>query len=318
MGVLAGPAAAKVTREILPNPEPSNLINISPIRIERTVNPGVPETEHVKLYNDSSDRVNLTLTVVDLGPPEDETTLAQPLDAGAYEFGAGEWLSPEITDTVLKPFEKLEFDVKIVAPGDAPVGSSFAGLDFEFESQKPVETSQSHVAVKLHSLLQILLTVPGPVKNDLELLSAKTRDAFHMGGTSFVTYGLRYENDGTVNDHVNGDITITSLFGNKVEKIPLHERILLRGAKGSDRKVWSDLPRFGLFRSTLHIKGDDGKVITKDLGRVYVLPPWWLIVLIIALIVVPPVYLWWRRRREWMLYMEDEEWDADGDEHAAY
>ena len=37
--------------------------------------------------------------------------------------------------------------------------------------------------------------------------------SFKFGGSSFVTYGLRYRNDGTVTEHVNGSITITSLFG---------------------------------------------------------------------------------------------------------
>jgi hypothetical protein len=320
--VFAVPANAAIKREVLSNAEPTNLVNITPVRIERDVNPGEHATERVTVFNDSSHPVALDANVIDLGPPKDETLLAEPLLTGTAEFGAKDWVTSEVDTTTLLPFEKISFDIVIEPPADAPVGSSYAGVEFLVDNpeSKPASGEAPQVGLKISSVLQVLLTVPGPVTRKLTLLDAKTRDAFHIGDTSFVTYGVRYRNDGTVNDHVKGAITVTSLFGNEVEKIDMRERILIRGAKGRDRKVWSDPPSFGIFTAKLTLQGDDGKVITKDLGRVYLLPPWWLIALIVAVLVLPPVYLWWRRRREWLLYMEDEEWDADGDEHehAAY
>jgi hypothetical protein len=207
--------------------------------------------------------------------------------------------------------------VVIAPPADAPVGSSYAGIQFVI-GDSATSVGDASVGIKISSVLQILLTVPGPVEQKLTLLEAETRDAFHLGSSSFVTYGVRYRNDGTVSDHVHGKITIKSLFGNTVKTIDLRERTLIRGAMGSDRKVWADPPAFGLFTSTLDIEGDDGKVLHRDLGRVIILPPWWVLALIVAALVLPPVYLWWRRRREWLLYMDDEDWDVDGEEHTAY
>jgi hypothetical protein len=313
----AVPSDAAVTREQLSNAEPTNLVNISPIRIDRDVSPGDHLVEPVTIFNDDPDPASIKINVIDLGPPKDETLLTEPIFEGSAEFGAKDWITPDVTSLDLKPFEKVKFDVVIEPPADAPVGSSYAGLQFVIADTQ-AKVDKSAVGIKISSVMQILLTVPGAVTQKLTLLDAQTRDAFHVGSTSFVTYGARYKNDGTVSDHVKGKVVVTSIFGNKAEELPIKERTLIRGATGSSRLVWSDPPAFGIFTSKLELQGDDGKVITKDLGRVILLPPWWLIALIVALIVIPPVYLWWRRRREWMLYMEDEEWDADGDEHAAY
>jgi hypothetical protein len=308
---------AAVKREQLSNAQPTNLVNISPIRIDRNVSPGDHLVEPVTIFNDDPDPASIKIKVIDLGPPHDETLLTEPIFKGTAEFGAKDWVTPELTDIELKPFEKVTFDVTIEPPADAPVGSSYAGLQI-IVADSSKDKAKSAVAVQISSVMQILLTVPGAVQQKLTLLDAQTRDAFHMGSSSFVTYGARYKNDGTVSDHVKGKVIITSIFGNKADELPIKERTLIRGATGSSRLVWSDPPAFGIFTSKLQLQGDDGKVITKDLGRVILLPPWWLIALIVVLLVAPPVYLWWRRRREWLLYMEDDEWDADGDEHAAY
>lgn len=312
-------ASAAIEREILTNAEPTNLVNISPIRLENDVQPGVRTTERITIFNDSSSVVTVKAKVVDLGPPKDETILAEPVLDG-YKFGAKDWVTSELDETTLQPFEKIRFDVVIDPPVDAPVGSSYAGVEFQFEGKGTADAGNGgKVALRFTTMLQVLLTVPGPVEHDLKLLRADARDMFHFGSTAFVTYGLLYENAGTVSEHVNGEIQITSLFGNKVKKIDLGERALIRGARGTDRAVWTDPPMFGIFTATATIRGDDGKESSKEIGRVVLLPPWWVIALVVASLVLPPVYLWWKRRQEWKLYLEDEEEELeDSDEYATY
>lgn len=316
---LPSSVSAEVTREILTNAEPTNLVNITPIQVEREIEPGTRAIEQVSVYNDSDQQVRVRTAVVDLGVPEDPTLLAVPVRDGA-QFGASEWVTVEISDTVLQPFEKITFDVIVDVPADAPVGSSYAGVEFDItgtiDGSNAAPSGESQVGLRIVSVLQLLLTVPGPVERDLRLLEAKTRDAFRLGGTSFVSYGVRYRNEGTVNDHVKGRVRITSLFGNEVETLELRELTIIRGAERTDRVVWADPPRFGIFSATVEVTGDDGRKIVRDLGHVFLLPPWWLVALIVAALVLPFVYLWWRRRREWLQYLEDEDWDED--EHLAY
>ncbi|MCW2927965.1 MAG: hypothetical protein JWM86_1933 [Thermoleophilia bacterium] len=315
LAIPAASHAAAVQREILDNPSPTNLVSITPIRIEADVEPGRPSVERVTIFNDSDSEVKLVTSIVDLGPPTDPTLLAEPVLDG-YEFGASDWITTDIGNTTLQPFERIKFDVQIVPPLDAPVGASYAGVNFQFEGTRKEGTST--VALKFATMLQVLLQVPGAEVRDLKLTEAAARDMFHFGGTSFVTYGVRYRNDGNVSDHVDGDVVITSLFGNQVKKIDLGERALIRGATGSDRAVWSDPPMFGIFSAEAQIKGDDGKIQSKSMGRVVLLPPWWILALLAATLLLPPVYLWWKRRQEWKLYLEEEEEFDEGDEYASF
>lgn len=312
MLVVPAGAGAEVRREILTNAEPTNLVNIIPIRIEEDVQPGQRTTAEVSIFNDSDKTVQMTAQVVDLGPPDDPTTLGQPLEAGSFEFGAAAWISPEVRKATLAPFEKIVFALVIEPPADAPVGSSYGGVEFEFVGGEG-EAGEGQVAVRITSLLQVLLDVPGEVERKLTLLEAKTRDSFHVGDTSFVSYGLRYRNDGTVTDHVEAKVVVKSIFGNTAATIDLGERLLIRGATGADRAVWSDVPPFGIFSATAEVKGDDGEVHRRNMGRVVILPPWWVLALLAAAIILPPIWVWWRRRQEWLLYMDDEYWDEEED-----
>lgn len=310
------PASAEVEREILTNAEPTNLVNITPVRIESTVDPGNVTVERISIFNDSDLRVSMKSTVFDFGPPTDEGTLGEPVPPGLFEFGASSWITPELVETVLEPFEKVTFDVVVEPPLDAPVGSSYAAIEYEFAGGDEPEGS-SEIGLRITALMQILLTVPGPIEHDLKFLKADTRDAFRIGNTSFVSYDLRYRNDGTVHEHIKGEIEVTSIFGNVVETIDLGERVLIRGATGTDRATWTDLPRFGIFTATATIEGDDGTKHSRDIERIVLLPPWWVIALLVASLVIPPIWVWHRRRQEWLAYLEDEGWD-EGEEDGEY
>lgn len=307
-----GAALAEIERTVGSNGEPSNLVNISPIRFELDVQPGVRTVQRVSVTNDSDQPVKVTTDVVDLATSRDKSLLAVPADDAA--FGASEWVTAELRETVMKPFENIKFDVVIDPPPDAPVGSSYAGVEFsiagDVDGIQPGEQAPQ-IGLKIVSVLQLLLNVPGEVRNDLRLIEAETRNSFQLGGQGFVSYGIRYRNDGTVNDHAQATLTVESLFGNEVTKLRFRDLTIIRGGTRSDRVVWSDTPRFGVFSATVRFHGDDDEVIVRDLGRVYLLPPWWLVALIVMTLTVPPIYLWWRRRREWMLYLEHEDEDED-------
>jgi len=215
---------------------------------------------------------------------------------------------PELLSTTLQPLEKVRFHIVIDPPVDAPVGSSIAGLQIEVRNTNAGRDlgAEAAVGVRVTSMLHLLLTVPGEVQHDLKVLEAGTRDAFHVGSTRFVIYGLRYRNDGNVDEHVEGAVRIRSLFGNVVDTIPLRERILIRGATGSGRAVWTDVPPFGLFSAELEVRGNDGEPIRASMGRVVLLPPYWVLALLAGLLLLPFMIIGRRRRREWLQYLDAE------------
>lgn len=323
---LTAPSAATAAVERIqgtPFENPSGLLTVSPFRIEQDVQPGVRTIVRMSLVNESDQPLDASLTSTDLGASSNPRSVAAKVEDG--EFGAGDWLKPEQTDFRLKPWEQVLFDLVIDPPLDAPVGTNLAGLavDTTIATGKPGTGDFEGGAYRVEALIQAFLTVPGPVEHDLRILDVDVRDSLVLGSQRFVVWDVTFQNNGTVNEHVNGSVDVVSLFGNTVKRERFKEYIVLRGAKRTARVVWRDLPWVGAFTPEVRVRGDDAKLQTATGERVIVLP-WWLPLLIAATLVLPPLLIWWRRRREWRLYMDDEdgdwneEWsDADSPEESA-
>ncbi len=313
--VLAGNAAAAVERKPgSPSEDPTGRLFISPGRVEEDVEPGARTSVRITLTNDSDDQFDVSLSSTDLGQASDPRSVATQVEDG--EFGAGDWLTPEVTDLRLEPFEIVEFDLRIDPPLTAPIGTNLAGLVVDSTvAEGEIGTDDSDSVFRVEGLIQVFLTVPGPVKNDLRITDIDIRDTLVLGNQRFAVWDISFQNNGTVNEHVSGNVAIKSLFGNTAHREKLENLLVLRGSKRTTRVIWRELPWIGAFTPEVRVRGDDARLKRATGERIIVLP-WWVPVVLVLLIVLPAVYLWWRRRQEWKLYLEDEdpEWDPTMDE----
>ncbi len=301
-------AAATVEREFnSPNDDATGLLLISPVRIERDVEPGVRFTEKIVLTNDSDSEIDITLSGTDLGTSSDPFSIAAKTEDG--EFGAGDWIEPEITDLRLAPWEKVSFELRINPPLDAPVGTNLGALSVDTTvATGAIGTGDFEGSFRVESLVQLFLTVPGPVEHKLRIKDVDVRDALVTGSQRFAVWDVTFSNQGTVNEHVSGTVDIKSMFGNSVHRVRIEELIVLRGAERTVRVVWNDVPWVGAFTPTVRVRGDDARPVRATGERVVVFP-WWLPIVIGLLVVMPIGWLWWRRRQEWKLYLDDDTWD---------
>lgn len=293
-----------------PSSEPTGRLFISPGRVERDVQPGVRSTIKIRLTNDSDGPFDISLRTSDTGPAESPFSVASAVENGQY--GAGDWLTPEIIDLRLDAWETIEFNLIVDPPDNAPVGTSMAGLIFNSGvAEGAIGTADSTSMFKVEGLIQIFLNIPGPIKNDLRIVDVTTRDSVMLGNQRFVVWDVTFANYGTVNDHVSGELVARSIFGNAAQREKISNLLVLRGGKRTTRVVWRDLPLVGAFTPHVRIQGDDQKV-TKKSGKRIVILPWWIPAGILVLIIVPMLTMWLRRRREWQQYLEQDEetWDA--------
>jgi hypothetical protein len=312
------PQAAFATverKQNTPGDDPTGRLFISPGRIEQDVQPGVATTVPITLTNDSDGPFDVSLRATDVGQAADPRSVATAVEDG--EFGAGDWLEPEIRDIRLEPFEQITFDLLVDPPTDAPTGTNLAGLIVDSTpAEGPLGTEDSDSVFRIEGLIQVFLTVPGEVEHDLTVTSLDVRDTVLLGGQRFVVWDVTFRNDGTVNEHVSGSINVHSLFGNTAHREKVQNLLVLRGSSRTTRVIWRDLPWVGAFTPEARVRGDDAKLVTRTGDRVVILP-WWLPVLVVLAVLLPFLVLWWRRRQEWKLYLdeEDEDWaeQQDGD-----
>ena len=310
--VMPAQARAEVKRTVLPaSTDPTGHLNISPGRYEHDVTPGTRQVFQVELLNDNDQAIDVSVDATDLGQSTDPHNVASRVEGG--EFGAGDWLTPEVRDLRLLPFERVRFNVVVDPPVDAPVGTSLAGVAIDSTlADGSIGTRDATGNYLAEGLIQVFLTVPGPVSHKLRITDVKVRDKFVFGSQRFAVWDVTFRNDGTVNEHVNGSVDVNSIFGNSAYHSRIRELIVLRGATRTTRVVWNDLPWVGAFSATAKVRGDDARQVEASSGRVVVFP-WWLGVLLAVVILGPFLFLWWRRRQDWKQFLEEDDW-SESDE----
>lgn len=306
-------SSAAVERSVATGQRPSGRFSLTPSRFEGSITGGEPLVIPIQLYNGTASDVSVALTPVDIGAAEDPESFIQVVDKA--QFSATAWLQPEIDKLDMKSLETVEFDVIVDPPDTPPAGTSFAGIEFSVASTTgsagETEARKSNLGFKISGLMQIFLTGPGAVNHDVRIKSAEVADTFIFRGNRFVSYEITYENRGNVNDHVSGDIAVTSMFGNQIESINLKKAIILRGSERKFRVIWPDTPAFGRFTAVARVDGDEQRV-SRRFPVVVILPPWWWFVILFVVIACPTAYMIYRRQTEWKRYLdEDDAWDED-------
>ncbi|MCW2949216.1 MAG: hypothetical protein JWN41_229, partial [Thermoleophilia bacterium] len=216
------------------NNTPTGHLIISPGRFEHDVVPGVRTTVKVTLLNDNETPIDVSVEPTDLGQSTDPRGIAQRVEHG--EFGAGDWITSEVGDIRMAPFEELQFLAVVDPPVDAAVGSNLAGL--AIDSTDAVGAIGTHDANGIYlseGLIQLFMTVPGDVRHKLTISSVEVRDKFVFGAHRFAVWDVTFHNGGTVNEHVAGKVDVRSIFGNSAHSEPINDLIVLRGATRTER-----------------------------------------------------------------------------------
>jgi hypothetical protein len=300
--VLPSIANAEVTR-VQGGGKLNGRFGVSPDKKEIEVDPGTTQVLRMHLENRTQRTVHVELLPTDIEPTGDESFIRA---TKGTQFGAGSWLHPEIDQLDMKTGEIVEFDVTITPPVDAPVGTNFGGLIARVAGR-----SEDKVSYYISALAQIYVTIPGKVKRDTKIVKAEVADSFLFHGSGFITYELTFANDGNVNDHIDGEIVVRSLFGNTVSSLDIRPYLVLRGSKRTVRVIWPKQPRFGRFSAQGRFHSDDRQQLTKDFPNVWISPEWWWYLIVILVLVCPAVYTWHSRRNSWKQYLDDEDWDEE-------
>jgi hypothetical protein len=309
---LPASAHAVVERELRPNDTPTNQLRISPPRIELDVVPGKRAVVPISITNDSPNPQDISLTPKDFAASSDPKQIGNAVEDG--EFGAGDWITPELRDVRLKPFERISMNVVIEPPIDAPTGTNLGALLVRgVLASGPIGALDQKSSVVIDALLEVFLTVAGPVEHTLSITSVDTRDSYRFGSNRLIAWDVTFRNDGTVNEHVEGSLDVQSIFGNRAARVKIPPLLVLRGASRTLRLFWRDVPWVGAFTPKVVVRGDDARTQERTGSRTIVLP-WWVFPLIAVLVLGPAIWLWLARRRDWKRYLELEDQDADPDD----
>ncbi len=285
VGILSSPANAQSSKT-----STANTLKVSPVRTDVQIKAGTSGEVPITVTNLSNADILVAAIENDFVQGDENGTPSIILDANEYAptHSLKRFMSP-ISNVKVPANGSVIVKVKITVPSTAQAGGYFGAL--RFAPTTPDSGGQVNLSASVASL--ILLTVPGPVTEQLNLTSFDIQQGNGKAATDFRTPNdlkvvFRFENKGNIQEGPFGKISVTQ--GNKViydydfnQDTP-REVILPDGA----RKWEVPLKNIGEFGNyTVHATftyGSTNKTI--EVERSFWIIPTYMIIAAIAILVV--------------------------------
>ncbi|MBC7633882.1 hypothetical protein [Aeromicrobium sp.] len=303
-GDLAPLCKPGVTRTPHADFQANDKLLVLPPSEELTLQAGEHVARCLGINNRTSGAMHVTLRVVDIEPSRRAESVLEVVDS--YKYGTSSWIQLAQTTLDIAPGEDVLISYTIDVPIGASVGSNYGGIEVR---GKP--TRQQGLGVVPSIVSQVLVTVPGEKVTGGRVIGVRGPTVLKHGSSG--VFRFEYRNEGSVTDHVSGDVKFRSSLGGRVVATSRYQegRVLRNGARAFTT-TWSDAPWIGRFTPTLTVRTDSG---TKqvEFKSVWVVPPTLYVLLLIALIVLAIAAWQWSRWR-------DRRWlaEADAADEAGY
>lgn len=250
------------------------VINVSPVVINRTVQAGSATELEVTVANQTARAFDFSTSLADIAPGRTADDDKEIVEAGTTPLSASVWTHVDPASFHLDAWQERHLRVRVAPPEGTAPGGRYAALVIEVE---PPAGGQVAIAAQVHVLL--LLTVDGEVERDLRITVAPRRRLYWRGAR--VTWRVTAENRGNVHEPMAGRLVARGLFGSE-RSVAGTSVIVLPGATRRFDVSMSvrDAPDLlgGEWRYRL---GEARRVHARSGGRVIVMP-WWVLVVVLA------------------------------------
>ncbi len=197
-------------------------ISLSPATIEDAVDPGEQFVKTLKLTNLSSEGQEYYIFTRDIeGVRDGGVPIFANEDAEVTGFEMSSWITlPEDQPLIVGPGETVSFQIKIDVPENATPGSHFAGVFSSIEAPR-LRTIGAAVGYDVASVVS--LRIRGDAIESATIREFSTDKTIY--GSPDVNFQLRLENKGTVLLRPYGPLSITNMFGKRVELLTANESL---------------------------------------------------------------------------------------------
>lgn len=282
-----------------------NGFQITPVRVELTIAPGASEKTSISATNPTSADVEARVVVNDFEAATDET--GQPKVIFETDKSApGNSFKSLVGDlgTVNIPAgERVEIPITVTVPDNASPGGYYGAVRLE-----PTEESDENVNLAASVGTLFLITVPGDLKESLELVeftAAKDNSTgrYFIGGGDKIQIVTRLHNSGNIHVKPFGRIQIADSKGNVVEQYEFNNNEPRSNVlPDSTRKFTDEINYsnfFGKYTITANLGyGSAGNLITAK-NTFWVVPLWLVIVAAaVLLLLIVGAFLLYRKLRQ--------------------
>lgn len=288
-------------------------LTATPAHQEIALDPGEKTAINVKFLNRGDTPVSGILKVVDFiikdkegSPLFLEDWEGTPTITGTTQisprFSAASWVSLPYDRITIAPKDKVLINAKIVAPPDARPGGRYVAIYFETGAipGEAIGVAREAVTPTIARIVSLVyVRVSGPITEDAYVVQF-TAPRFSEYGPVLITTEIL--NRGDYHIQPKGTITLTSIFGKKVDQQLLNEENIFPDASRIFENKLGEKWMFGKYKLELTAAyGETGKALTATLFT-WVFP--WKIIsavilaVIITILIVALLYHRFKKREE--------------------
>jgi hypothetical protein len=189
---------------------------VGPGKFDLAVAPGNSRTVEILLTNRTGIEKVFTLTTEDMTGSNnvDQPTVLLGADEGPYTLR--DYLQVAADRFTIQPGQRVTVPITVAIPADAEPGGRYGSLLVQTESSGEVVGGRPATAVVSRIAVLFFVTTPGDLNREGSLVDFTTVPEANIFGSAPITFGLVYENTGTVHTNPAGEISITNMFGQEV------------------------------------------------------------------------------------------------------
>jgi hypothetical protein len=250
---------------------------VGPGRVEVSVRPGETVYRDITVTNRISAGRTFDLVVEDMSGSAsgDEAVVLLGDQKGPYSLR--DYISFPQESITLGLGERARVPVAITMPPNAEPGGYYGGV-LVSTSESDVNPSdglaRSPIIARVGTLF--FITVPGPTTMLSELTNFDTLSGRHLFTEGPISFGVTYENKGSVHTNPSGELRIYNTFNREVGYVEIDPWFVLPQSIRTREIIWNTEMLLGRYRAEVSIKrGYSDEVDTKSV--VFWVLPWQVI-----------------------------------------
>lgn len=233
------------------NDLPNGDFLVSPGKVEMELAPGESKTVYISVSNLTGATKRFNLTTEDVKGSSDSSKTVDLLGVTKGPYSLRDYIKYEGSSLVLDNNQRARVPVTITIPSDASPGGLYGSVLISTVSIEGSGQTSSTVVARIGTVF--FITVTGEINNKGKLLDFTTIPSSLSLTSRPITFGLVFENTGTVHLSPYGRITINNFLGKEVGYIELEPWFALPQSQRFREVLWSPDYLLGRYTATVEV-----------------------------------------------------------------
>jgi len=249
---------------------------VGPGKIDFTANPGESKVVQITVTNRTGERRRFNLTVEDTEGSRDTSTPIVLLGDDRGPYSMKDYVSIPHASFELDHGKRARIPVTLTIPPDAEPGGLYGSVLVDTVAINSIEGNtagtvpRSAVVARIGTLF--FITIPGPVERNGELKDFTTvsERRFYQDGP--ISFGILYENIGSMHLLPYGEIRIHNIFKEEVGSVSVDPWFVLPNSLRLREVTWDRTVLFGQYTATVAINRSYDDIVDEMSYTFWVLP----------------------------------------------